>query len=64
MTWMTWVSRMTCLTWMTWVTPGLARGASGEGGLGRALQLHPIEPNSKPPGTKRLKLKCDEPLSK
>jgi len=27
------------------------------------VQLDPIKPYLKPPGTKRLKLKCDEPLS-
>jgi hypothetical protein len=30
---------------------------------GRAVQLDPIKPKLKPPGTKRLKLKHDEPLS-
>ena len=28
------------------------------------MQLDPIKPTLKAPGTKRLKLKCDEPLSK
>ena len=27
--------------------------------LGRAVQVHPMKPKFKPPGTKRLKLKCD-----
>ena len=27
------------------------------------MQVDPIKPTLKPPGTKRLKLKCDEPLS-
>ena len=27
------------------------------------MQVDPIKPKSKAPGTKRLKLKCDEPLS-
>ena len=31
--------------------------------LGRAVQVDPIKPTLKAPGTKRLKLKCDEPLS-
>jgi hypothetical protein len=26
---------------------------------GRAVQVHPMNPNLKPPGTKRLTLKCD-----
>ena len=30
---------------------------------GEAVQLDPIEPTLKAPGTKRLKLKCDELLS-
>jgi len=30
---------------------------------GRAVQLHPIKPKLKPPGSKRLKLKCDVLLS-
>jgi hypothetical protein len=28
------------------------------------VQIDPIKPTLKAPGTKRLKLKCDEPLSK
>jgi len=31
--------------------------------LGRALQVDPIQPILIAPGTKRLNLKCDEPLS-
>jgi len=31
--------------------------------LGRAVQVDPVKPTSKPPGTKRLKLKHDEVLS-
>ena len=27
------------------------------------MQVDPVKPTLKPPGTKRLKLKCDEPLS-
>jgi len=30
---------------------------------GRAVQVDPIKPTLKPPGTKRLRLKYDEPLS-
>ena len=30
---------------------------------GRAVQLEPMKPMLKPPGTKRLKLSFDEPLS-
>jgi hypothetical protein len=30
---------------------------------GRAVQVHAIKPTLKAPGTKRLKLKCDETLS-
>ena len=30
---------------------------------GKAVQVDPIKPALKPPGTKRLKLKCDRPLS-
>jgi hypothetical protein len=33
------------------------------GNPGRAVQVHPIKLNLKPPGTKRLKLKCDILLS-
>jgi len=32
-------------------------------GHGRAVQVDPIKPTLKAPRTKRLKLKCDEPLS-
>jgi hypothetical protein len=32
-------------------------------GNGRAVQVDPMKPTLKPPGTNRLKLKCDEPLS-
>jgi len=32
--------------------------------LGEAVQVDPIRPTLKDPGAKRLKLKCDEPLSK
>ena len=32
-------------------------------GIGRAVQVDPIKPKLTLPGTKRLKLKCDEPLS-
>ena len=39
-------------------------GAAGAGGnQGRAVQVDPIKPKVKAPGTKRLTLKCDEPLS-
>jgi hypothetical protein len=31
---------------------------------GTAVQLDPIKPTLKAPGTKRLKLKCDEPLGR
>jgi hypothetical protein len=31
--------------------------------LGRVVQVDPIEPKLKPPGTKRLKLKCELLLS-
>ena len=30
---------------------------------GEAVQLAPIKPTLKPPGTERLKPKCDDPLS-
>ena len=30
--------------------------------LGRAVQVDPMKPKLKPPGTTRLKLKCDELL--
>jgi hypothetical protein len=40
-----------------------AMGYKKGGGLGRAVQVAPIKPTLKAPGTKRLKLKCDEPLS-
>ena len=38
-------------------------GVGGGAGRGRAVQVDPIKPTLKAPGTKRLKLKCDEPLS-
>jgi hypothetical protein len=31
--------------------------------IGEAVQVDPIKPKLKPPGTERLKLKCDDPLS-
>ena len=31
--------------------------------LGRAVQVNPIKPKLKAPGTKRLELNCDVPLS-
>ena len=31
---------------------------------GEAVQVDPIKPTLKAPGSERLKLKCDEPLSK
>ena len=30
---------------------------------GRAVQVDPVKPTSKAPGTKRLQLNCEEPLS-
>ena len=33
------------------------------GDRGMAMQVDPMTPKSKPPGSKRLKLKCDEVLS-
>jgi len=45
--------------------PGHGGQQSGQQpGLGRAVQVDPIKPKLKPPGTKRLKLKYDKPLSK
>ena len=48
----------------------LRQGADGQrarevavGGHGRAVQVDPIKPTLKASGTKRLTLKCDEPLS-
>ena len=42
----------------------LVRGGGGQGsGQGRAVQVDPIKPTLKPPGTNRLKLKCDILLS-
>ena len=42
-------------------------GGGGHGGglddLGRAVQVDPMKPNLKPPGTKRLKLNCGILLS-
>jgi hypothetical protein len=38
--------------------------AGGRFRLGRAVQIDPIKPKFKLPGTKRLILKCEEPLSK
>ena len=34
--------------------------AAADGHPGQAVQVDPIKPTLKPPGTKRLKLKCDE----
>jgi len=39
------------------------RGAGRGGQRGRAVQVHPMKSKLKPPGTKRLKLKCDIMLS-
>ena len=36
---------------------------AAEAARGEAVQVAPIKPTLKAPGTKRLKLKCDEPLS-
>ena len=38
-------------------------GLQRQGGHGREVQVEPIKPTLKAPGTKRLKPKCDEPLS-
>jgi hypothetical protein len=39
---------------------GASAGAEGgAGGPGRAVQVHPMKPKLKPPGTKLLKLKCE-----
>ena len=45
------------------------QGGGGGGGsvvasLGSAVQVEPMKPMLKPPETKRLKLRCGEPLSK
>ena len=49
-------------------SPGPAQVARQAGARrraqGRAVQVDPIKPTLKAPGTKRLKLKYDEPLSK
>jgi len=42
---------------------GRGGGSGGGGQQGRAVQVDHIKPKSKLPGTKCLKLKCDEPLS-
>jgi hypothetical protein len=42
---------------------GAGRRQAGGPGRGRAVQVDPIKPKLKPPGTKRLKHKHDEPLS-
>jgi hypothetical protein len=39
-------------------------GGAEPGGHGRAVQVDPVKPTLKPPGTKHLKLKSDKPLSK
>jgi hypothetical protein len=39
------------------------RAAGFDHGHGSAVQVDPIKPTLKLPGTKRLKLKCDAPLS-
>ena len=38
-------------------------GAHAAIGQGKAVQVDPMKPKLKPPGTKRLKLKCDILLS-
>jgi hypothetical protein len=43
--------------------PAEAAEDKRQGGQGRAVQVHPIKPTLKPPGTERLKLKHDQPLS-
>jgi len=44
--------------------PAVGSGGAGHGGVpGRAVQVDPIKPTLKPPGTKRLKLKFDVLLS-
>jgi hypothetical protein len=43
--------------------PG-AQGARGGVAQGRAVQVAPFKPTLKAPGTKRLKLKYDEPAQK
>jgi len=43
----------------SWKLAGDAGGGGGSGGQGRAVQVDPIKPNLKLPGTKRLKLKYD-----
>jgi hypothetical protein len=48
------------------ICPAVVVGASSggpEGAGGEAVHVDPIKPNLKPPGTKRLKLKCDTLLS-
>ena len=38
-------------------------GGGVRGARGRAVQVDPIKPTLKAPGTRRFKLKCDVPLS-
>jgi hypothetical protein len=40
-----------------------ANVAAARGVRGRAVQVEPMKPMLKPPGTDRLKPECDEPLS-
>jgi hypothetical protein len=35
------------------------KGSNGLSLLGRTVQIDPMEPKLKPPGTKRLQLQCD-----
>ena len=51
---------------MQWVKDKLQMRAASHfdfGDLGRPVQVDPIKPNLKPPGTKRLKLNCNNVLS-
>jgi len=46
-----------------WVAVGPLRADADHPQCGRAVQVDPIKPTLKAPGTKRLKVKCDESLS-
>jgi len=47
--------------WQALVRGGGADGSGDErGARGSAVQVDPMQPTLKPPGTKHLKLKCDE----
>ena len=54
--------RLEWLVWRTLVRGGAVHpgGAVGDAGQDRAVQVNPIKPTLKVPGSERLKLNCDD----